>query len=344
VELVRTCHDNNALPESPQVGFAIWQAAFVCVYAAHFEHMDTRYYLHEPHDDQANTVGRNNYYDAFSVKLLREMVPRLKMARGYVKSISKMHDYFQGVKNDFYDRFKRKPLGWVGGGLEQYKMLEKELKEFGSLDDPDKNSADGSDVADPPGSRASTNEIGQGSVNGEHMQGIEGATPRSNGAWAPINAASPPLDAEDRPRHSQGPGYQHGSNHQQSASQGSNQPSLLSLNNGASAAGTNSYQAYPTQQSNASYPIPHHKLPTMGPPGSQTGANGYPDEDKNEAWITWHESISMDNSRFDNYAQDLLMEPSGLSGGISQSSPNFFEIVGPYTPTLNNAASGFTWS
>ena len=333
VELVRTCHDNNALPESPQVGFAIWQAAFVCVYAAHFEHMDTRCYLHERHEaEQMNTIVKSSYYDAFAVKLLKEMIPRLKMAGGYVKSLRKMHDYYQGVKTDYYDRFKRKPLGWIGGGLEQYKMLEKELKEFGSLEDPDKTTTDGSDMADQGGSRASPNESGQGPSNGEQMQGVEAATPRNNGAWAAINTTSPPRDGP------QGQGHQYGPSYQQPSSQNSNPPSLLS--NGESTSSINSpYQAYQTQQLATSYPL--HNQPTSGPLGLQPGADAYPEADKNEAWITWHESISMANSRFDNYAQDLPADGTFPWGGISQSSPNFFEIVGPYSPTPASAAPGF---
>jgi hypothetical protein len=343
LELIKTCHDNNALPESPQVAFAVWQAAFISIYAAHFEHMDTRHYLHKPSEGgKAGTVARNDYYDAFAVKLMKEMVPRLKMAQGYVKSLRKMYDYFQGVKNDYYDRFKHKPLGWVGGGLEQYKMLEKELKEFGSLEDPDKTTPEGSDAL----SRASTNDIGQGSANEEHMQGIETAVPRNNGAWAAINATSPPVDTEDRPKFNQGQGSQYGNNYQQQSGQNSNAPSLLSLNNSESTQSMNSpYPAYQSHQFTASYPsLPHHTQATMRPPSSQPDPNEYPEGDKNEAWITWHESISMANSRFDNYAQDLPMEHSVSLGGITQSSPNFFEIVGPYTPNLANVAPASAWS
>ncbi|KAK2801403.1 hypothetical protein FQN49_008910, partial [Arthroderma sp. PD_2] len=40
VELVRTCHERGVLMETPLVGFAIYNAAFMGVYAAHFNHMD----------------------------------------------------------------------------------------------------------------------------------------------------------------------------------------------------------------------------------------------------------------------------------------------------------------
>ena len=53
IDIVRTCLDNNALPESPQIGFAVWQAAFVSLYAVHFQHMDQGRYLLEPPDKQA---------------------------------------------------------------------------------------------------------------------------------------------------------------------------------------------------------------------------------------------------------------------------------------------------
>ena len=189
VDIVRTCQDNNALPESPQIGFAVWQAAFVCVYAAHFPHMDVSGYLH--HGDGQNS---DNYemegYAGLTVKILGEMVPRLKMAKGYLKTLGKMHAYFHDVRSEWERRFEIK-LRWEGGGLKQYKTLEKELKEFGSLQDTDKNLAsDGSEPVDQTCSRASTNDIGQGSVNGESMEGIQATpTPRP---WPAVNTATSP--------------------------------------------------------------------------------------------------------------------------------------------------------
>ena len=95
VDIVRTCQDNNALPESPQIGFAVWQAAFICVYATHFPRMDTLQYLHRAYDGPPNNgESRGLDYDAVTVKLLKDMIPRLQMAKGYVYSIRKMHRYF----------------------------------------------------------------------------------------------------------------------------------------------------------------------------------------------------------------------------------------------------------
>lgn len=319
VDIVRTCQDNNALPESPQIGFAVWQAAFVCVYAVHFPHMDVGEYLTagsgQPTDDY-----RTRGYAGLTVKILREMVPKLRMARGYVKMIGKMHDYFANVRNEYQERFHQ---SWSGaGGLEQYKTLEKELKEFGSLQDSDRNMAsDGSDTVDQARSRASTNDIGQGSVNGEAMQGIEAApTPRP---WAAINSTSPANDNEER-KYNPNQGYQYNPNYQQSPAQNSNPPSLVSP--GESTPGINSpyasTQPYPTsgqQQHIPAYaPIGQQPLP-MGPPGAQAELRQWAQED-NITWIARQEGINA-SAFCDNMAQQEF--PEGQFDGLPADMQNF---------------------
>lgn len=85
VDIVQTCQDNNALPELPQIGFAVWQAAFVCLYAAHFQHMDVGEYVHL-RSSQSNDDHGTKGYMGLTVKILGEIVPRLKMAKGYPKT------------------------------------------------------------------------------------------------------------------------------------------------------------------------------------------------------------------------------------------------------------------
>lgn len=344
VEIVRTCQDNNALPESPQIGFAVWQAAFVCVYATHFPHMDTGGYLHQSYDGlPGNGDPQFRGYDAITVKLLKDMIPRLQMAKGYVRSISKMHEYFRTVKHDFYSRFQRKPYGWsgTGGGLEQYKLLEKELKEFGSLEDMDKSiPSDGSDVADQAHSRASTNDIGQGSVSGEAMQGIESAPTPRQGAWAAVNAVSPKFEPDDRTKYSQTPGFQYNPPaYQQSPVHNSNPPSLISPSNGDSTPGINSPYAQGQQFQTsliANYPsIAQHSVPPMAPPNvQQVGAQGWTD-DQNEQWLYNTEQITMSNAGFDNYVQD------GIQGGEpwNNSRNNFFAFLQGQCPPPTHMTS-----
>jgi hypothetical protein len=338
VDIVRTCQDNNALPESPQIGFAVWQAAFVCVYAIHFDHMDTGRHLQNSEVVYRKGDVRNKGYAGLTAKILDDMVPKLRMAKGYLKMIVKMHDYFQNVKVDYYHHFKRgtQPPGWSGGGLEQYKVLEKELKEFGSLSDTDRNiPSDGSDVVDQNRSRASTNDIpGSSSVNGEPMQGVEAAPQRPNGAWAAINAASPPVEADERPKFNQTQ-YPYGVPYQHSPNQSSNASSMISASNGDSTPGLNSPYSNPGhhgQQQQQHYQLPNQQPQhaatypsiaqhTMAPPNPQQGGNQrYTDEEKYENFIQFHEGIQM-NARFDNLAQEYSMDtwnglPTNMQAGV----------------------------
>jgi Fungal specific transcription factor domain len=235
IDIVSTCQENDFLPESPQIGFAVWQAAFVCVYATYFPQMDEQHHL-VPRDTLSPSpdvnANLNKGLPGRTKKILSGMVPRLRMGKRYLKSIDKMNTYFHDVHRTYCVKWKRKP--YPGGGLEQYKQFEKELKEFGDLRDPDQNvPSEGSEIANEARSRASTNDIAGSSVNGEAMQGVESAAQRPNGAWAAVNAASPPVEVDDRQKYAHGP-YPYGTHYQQSPNQSSTAPSLMSVSNGDS--------------------------------------------------------------------------------------------------------------
>ncbi|KAE8451704.1 hypothetical protein EG329_003161 [Mollisiaceae sp. DMI_Dod_QoI] len=324
IEIVSTCQDNNALPESPQIGFAVWQAAFVCLYASWFPQMDTAGHLATT--DPTQQADKNKGFPGLTKKILSEMVPRLKMVKVYLRSIGKMHDYFAGVHHDYVHRFGRKPH-WSGGGLEIYKKYEKELKEFGELKDADTTAiSEGSDTVDQVRSRASTNDI-PGSSNGEQMQGIE-SNARPNGAWAPINASSPSVEVEERerPRYNNHGPYPYGMPYQNSPNQSSTAPSLISASNGDSTSGLNSpyvnnQMPYGTSQAPvASYPsIAQH---TMAPPHPQAEM---PDENVYQKWIGDKESIRM-NAGFDNFQQTIAMDSWPLQPDGMQN-PNFIQAA-----------------
>jgi len=331
ISIVSTCQENDALPESPQIGFAVWQAAFVSVYAAYFPHMDMAKFLTTPGDARDLTEIRSKGCPGLTKRILGEMAPRLKMVKAYLKSIAKMHNYFQDVFRNYYGKYKRKPVfgEFSGGGLEQYKMYEKELKEFGDLKDPDQTMAsDGSDTVDQVRSRASTNDLPGTSVNGESMQGIEAAAQaRSNGAWAPINASSPPVEVDERPKYAYGPSP-YGVPYQNSPVQSSNAPSLISPSNGDSTSGLNS--PYGNQQPQLYHQTQPRHIPsypsvaqhTMAPPTPIL--NGFVGtEQEYDRWISSQESIRM-NTGFDNFAQDLQMD---AWNGYPVQQPNFLQAV-----------------
>jgi hypothetical protein len=138
------------------------------------------------------------------MKILTEMVSRLKMAKGYLGMLGKMHNYFSNVKTEFQEEFQN----WSGaGGLENYKTLERELKDFGSVHDTDDSVAsDSFDSVDQACSRASTNDIGKESVNRDAMQGVELALKPRN--WIAANSISPANESDHR-KVSPGLGYQY---------------------------------------------------------------------------------------------------------------------------------------
>jgi len=313
IRIVKTCQEDSAMPESPQIGFAIWQAAFVCIYGYYFPHMDE------------GQIVQGGDYIGMTRNMLDALVPRLRMVKAYKSTVTAMHKYFDGVKWEWNEYIQKgKPLRWTGGAGDKYLSWTKPLKEFGNLSDTERHvPSEGSD-ADQSGSRASTNEIGQApSVNGEAMQGVEAVpTSRSNGAgaWAAINtgnATSPPPD--DRPRFSpQGPHpygapasgqYQPGHHYQQSPNQ-SNMPSLASPSNGDSSGLNSPYVVTQSQYNPANHP-PHggqyaamvqQGQPVMPPPSSHTDMAAYGDLDSDKVLQNW-EGIRW-TTGFDNFSQE----------------------------------------
>lgn len=318
IDIVSTCQEDNALPESPLIGFAVYQAAFVCLYAANFPQMDLCGYLANSEGGQI-AVDNDTGFPGQTKRMLREMVPRLKMAKSYLKTIVRMRKYFRVVYTQYSQHSKRKPI-FEGGGLEQYKKYEKELKEFGELKDPDQLGSDNSDTVEQHDSRASTNDIPGSSINGEPMQGVEAAHPRPNGAWAPINAANALPEVDDRPKYTHGP-YPYGPPpyQQHSPNQSTRTPSLISPSNGDTTSSLHSpytnnqaqsqAQAYQhaqhaphpirePQQHLANYPsVTQHSMP---PPGGQPI---FASDEHYEKWIGDQEAIRM-NTGFDNFAQE----------------------------------------
>ncbi|KAK0112723.1 hypothetical protein ONS95_014459 [Cadophora gregata] len=343
VEIVKTCQEDNVLPESPLMGFAIYQASFVCLYAAHFPQMDMA--CHLVPEGSLNPIDNDSGLAEVTRKMLSEMVPRLKMVRGYLKTLPRMRNYFQRVVAEYCCRFKRKPF-FAGGGLEEYKKYEKLLKEFGELKDSDQMiGSDVSDTVDQSRSRASTNDLVGPGTNGEPMQGIE-AVPqqRPNGAWAPINAASPSIEVDERPKYNYGPSPYGMPSYQQSPNQSSNAPSLISPSNGESTPGINSpyanvqqYQQPNQPQHVAAYPsVAQH---TMAPPTVQ---QQYPSDEEYKKWIGDQEAIRM-NTGFDNFAQ----ENPGDAWVLQQDSraiPNHMQVVWSSTMPMGGPLAGATWT
>jgi hypothetical protein len=283
IYIVSTCQDSGFLPESPQIGFALWQAAFFCVYAKYFPQMDENHHL-IPRDplfpSAAVNANLNKGLLCRTKKILSELAPRLSMVKRYLKSIDKMDLYFHDVYRTYCVKWRRKP--YTDGGLEQYKQFEEKLNEFGDLRDPHQTIAsNGSDTVNEARSRTGTTVITGSSLNGEAMQGVETAPQRPNAAWAAVNAASSPVEVDERPRYEPLP-------YGVSITEQSFTPSLISTSNCGSTSEPKSPYSNRLSPSTSDTEAKHSNL-------------GF------EEWLKHYEGITM-NTDFDNFGQHNILK------------------------------------
>jgi hypothetical protein len=122
IDIIRACWDNNRLPETPIIGFALWQAVCLCVYSAHFPDADARRHLLCL--DQMNRPNRDfgsGSYTHPAMAILLRITSSSKMADAYISKIQEMHAYFERVRD-------------------QYKLAESGLRECGGIN-PDGDAA-----------------------------------------------------------------------------------------------------------------------------------------------------------------------------------------------------------
>ncbi|KKY16278.1 putative c6 transcription factor [Diplodia seriata] len=153
IDLLRICQEWNVLVETPIVGFAAYTAAFTGVYAINFPWMDP--YGHMCKGTQSRDAVKSETGDSPGAEAARkaleitsQMRRALHMADGWFRTLKRVHVYYIRIKKDFRRNAKATASlspgaeslrnltlreGGAGGGLEEYKLLEKSLREFGSL-------------------------------------------------------------------------------------------------------------------------------------------------------------------------------------------------------------------
>ncbi|KAI1639826.1 hypothetical protein F4809DRAFT_46068 [Biscogniauxia mediterranea] len=166
VDLIEICQRKDKLPQSTIVLFAIWNAAFVGLYGFHFPQMDTERHMlsFDYEDTQQDDLNKDPFKHgptALTFQSLHKMSTWLKMASTYVGILRQMDKYFETIKQDYYkfaelnQRTNKTTLrvreGGTGGGLEEYRPLVKQLKDFGTLHPEEQDHVDISER-----SRAST--------------------------------------------------------------------------------------------------------------------------------------------------------------------------------------------
>ena len=161
MDLVGSCQEWNALVETPIIGFAIYTVAFVGVYCINFPWMDPDGYMCTQPIPAAMTKtgsGRSGESSGFqaarkALEMIGDMGQRLYMANGWFNTCNKMYKYFQRMKKDYRKNVRANGSsvdsdsspsstrnlslreGGEGGGLDEFKLLEKTLLEFGNLED-----------------------------------------------------------------------------------------------------------------------------------------------------------------------------------------------------------------
>lgn len=129
LDIAHNCLENSLLPKSALVGFSVWSAAFVGIYSIRFPHMDTVGHLHDQAPGRRMTNGYGRSYTTLAEQVLETLAPTVPLVHGYLKLMKIMDAYFQRAPD----------VAWVGGGLNEYKLYERELHDFGTLERRDIN-------------------------------------------------------------------------------------------------------------------------------------------------------------------------------------------------------------
>ena len=200
MDLVQACQFRGMLVETPILGFGLYTVAFVGVYAMNFPHMDVNGYMstYTIGSDFNNSTNGNEAANK-ALEMIGLMRPRLPMAANWFRTIKKVLQYYKRIIDDYkrntqaladgglanntgsHNMQKQLSLrqGGLGGGAEAYKLLEKTLKEFGSIEDEDIESLihEGSN-RDPRSSNANSSA-------GDPVARIDGRTSEN---WTAINS------------------------------------------------------------------------------------------------------------------------------------------------------------
>ncbi|SMR58755.1 unnamed protein product [Zymoseptoria tritici ST99CH_1E4] len=216
MDLVRTCQEWNALVETPIVGFAIYTVAFVGVYCINFPWMDPAGYMctrPESSDTPSNSKqSESKGFEAArkALEMIGQMRSKLQMADGWFKTINRMHKYFRKLKSDYRKSAQAmesssegdSPVstrhlslreGGTGGGLDEFKLLERTLHEFGNLEDEDVEMTDGHGDSSRPLDAVYDDSSAGSTVKseepGDRVAPTSGLVRPDSGAWSAINAA-----------------------------------------------------------------------------------------------------------------------------------------------------------
>lgn len=224
-----------------------------------------------------------------AVEMLGQMRMYLQMVDGWLKTISRIHRYFRRVKREFDQNTKHLgtasgqpspnestfiPLreGGFGGGLEEFKIFERTLRDFGSLEDEDTEMVDAPDFeSGHVGSSAASVAVKSEGMR-MHESSPDSAAAARPDRWIAINNSAPaqhPMEPTTNGAaiaHYQPPSMPSGtSTPSQPASFPPNPYSNVSNHTSPLVSpatyGHGNFPQYPSQQHNITQGHPHHLPP-----------------------------------------------------------------------------------
>ncbi|PGH19523.1 hypothetical protein AJ80_03858 [Polytolypa hystricis UAMH7299] len=238
LELVRTCQERGVLIETPMVAFAIYNAAFIGVYAAHCNQMDQDGYLCSKPNSTDIIPGLGSQGQICvrrAIEILGDMRPRLKMAVGWFRTVHRLHSYLSRAKKDYrrssgkYDippsesnlqalSNGRTPFGPFTAGQDELKLLDKVLSDLGYPEDRVVESngieEDANTISVNAVERGTASDTGSNAVKSEsgdpldpHTDGAAAGARRKS--WVPVNSPGghtlPASSISETERHDLGP-------------------------------------------------------------------------------------------------------------------------------------------
>ena len=198
MDLVQACQARGMLVETPILGFGLYTTAFVGIYAINFPQMDTNGYMCGG-DNGPGHLTSGQQATRKALEMIGQMRSRLPMASNWFRTIHRVHRYYEKIIVDFkrnaqalsnepaIDDVKFQSIlkhlslreGGTGGGLREYKLLEKTLKEFGTIEDEDVETVGGD-------RDRYSHQLSLQSSNLEEMPTREQGKPLEN--WTAINS------------------------------------------------------------------------------------------------------------------------------------------------------------
>ena len=213
MDLVNACQARSLLVETPIIGFGLYSVAFVGVYAMNFPHMDPDGYMCGKGGDSSDIAGGQRAARE-ALEIIGQMRNRLPMARNWFRTIHRVHRYYEKIIGDYKangrshgdassstsdvsHRNVSLREGGIGGGVESFKLLEKTLKEFGTIEDEEVEPF----LSNERDRKARNSFNGSNFGDGTSLPRI---TSRPLESWTAINSIvnpTPSSDQRPRPHH-----------------------------------------------------------------------------------------------------------------------------------------------